>query len=114
MAVALLAQGKAKQDVASELGVRPWTLSRWLRSPVFAAAVHQAQDDALASATRKLESDAGDLLNVLRECALDKGVAPGVRVRAVEVWLTALFRAREMFELNERIQKLEERIGGEK
>ncbi len=55
-AVALLALGNLKQDVAKEVGIDPGTLSDWLQQPRFVGELNKLQLEILESARSKLHS----------------------------------------------------------
>ena len=108
-AIALLAQGVAKQTVAAELDVRPWTVSKWLRDPVFVDGLRQAQDEALGRVARRLTEGGAEMLDILGDIARDKKLSATVRVRAALGWLGQLWRAVELHDLAERIAALEQK-----
>ncbi len=111
LALEALVAGQTKREAAIAGGVQPATVGRWLRDPLFRAALAEAQGQVLGDTTRRMASGARDMLTVLDAVAQDKGVSPGVRVRAALGWLGHLWRAQELHELAERIAALEARMG---
>jgi transposase-like protein len=105
--VAALASGLDKQGAAAVVGIRPETVSRWLRLAAFRDGLRDAGDETLATVTRRLTGGAGDMLSVLESIAKDKGQPAAVRVRAALGWLERTERAMELHELAERIAELE-------
>lgn len=105
-----LVQGKAKQDIAGEIGIRPATISRFLRNPYFVVALHQAQDQALEGISAKMRAGAGAMLDVLEALATDEEESSHVRVRAALGWLAQLWRALELQDMAERMSAIEERL----
>ena len=106
-----LVAGQNKAQAAESAGVKPWTVSRYLRSPVFVAALRKAQDEALGGVTGKMRAGADTMLAVLEALATDTDVAAGVRVRAALGWLAQLWRALELQDLSERVANLETLVG---
>lgn len=108
--IAGLVSGLDKAEVAETLGIRPQTLSRWLRQPLFRHELAQAQDAAVGDVTRRISAGAGDMLAVLSAVAQDKAMPPAVRVRAALGWLAQVWKARELGELTERLAALETQV----
>lgn len=106
-----LVTGSSKQEAADQAGVSPGTVSRYLRDPLFLAALRSAQAGIMAGLTAKLTAGAGEMLGVLAKVATGKIRAPaGVRVRAAGLWLDHLWRAREFMDLSERVAALEKHL----
>ena len=105
--IAALVAGLSKQEAAESAGVRPATVSRYLRQPRFRAALREAQDDALGSVTREMTAGASDMLEVLQSVAQDATMPPAVRVRASLGWLAQVWRAVELHDLALRLDELE-------
>lgn len=112
-AIVGLCAGLSKQAVAADIGVKPRTISRYLRDPLFRAQLAQAQDGALSVVVATMTAGARDMLAVLRAVANDAHMPAGVRVRASIGWLTALIRTREHHDVIERLIALEERFDNE-
>jgi len=109
--IAALASGLDKQDAAAVVGIQPSTVSRYLREPLFCAELRAAQDETLATVTRRMTGGALDMLTVLESIAKDKEQPPSVRVRAALGWLERTHRLLELHDLTERVAKLEAEHG---
>ena len=109
-AIAGLSAGLDKQDVAATVGVRPQTISRYMRDPLFVAALREAQGDILGQVTRRMTDGANQALDVLQSVMKDKAMSPSVRVRAALGWLDQAWRARELNDIEERLADLERRV----
>ena len=84
------------------------TLARWLKQPVFNAALAQAQRAALAGLSRSLVVLA-DKATAALEAAFDDAEAPHpAKIRAADVTITNLLRVAELVDLEARITALEE------
>lgn len=108
--VALLAEGKTYEEAAQEIGVSLRTCSRYASDPMVTAALRVAQDDALGDVVRRMNSGAGDCLDVLREIMRDKAQSGGVRIRAAQVWLEQAFKGRELLDMAKEIAELREMV----
>ncbi len=108
--VAALAAGLTKKEAAATVGVRPETVSRYLRDPQVCAAIKEAQDQSLAQITRRMGAGSNTALDVLQAVMADAAMAPAVRVRAALGWLEQAWKARELSELTERVSELERRL----
>ena len=110
VAISELLTGATQTDVATTVGVKPRTVRRWLVNPMFAAALRDAQDQALGQAARRMSAGVEDALDVLAAVMNDEKMLPTVRVRAALGWLEHAWRAKELGELTERIAAIEEVI----
>lgn len=111
--MAALVSGLSKQEAAATVGVRPETVSRYLRDPCVRAALRDAQGDMLGDVVRTMTAGSRDMLDVLRGVAHDADMPPSVRVRAALGWLEQAWRARELVDLDARIRELEERMAND-
>ena len=108
--VAALVSGLSKQEAAATVGVRPQTVSRYMREPLFRAALAEAQDQGLGQVTRRMSAGATTALDVLHQVMKDSAMPSAVRVRAALGWLDHAWKARELNEITERIGELERRV----
>ena len=106
--VEALAQGKTATEAAQVAGVSERTGRRYSGSPVVRAALAEAQDRALGDVVRRMNSGAGDALDVLAEIMQDKAQSGGVRIRAAQVWLEQAFKSRELLDMAREIAELRE------
>jgi len=107
-AIESLAKGLSKAQAAEATGIRPETISRYMRNPHFVSALRAAQDATLGQVTRRMNAGASEMLDVLVEIATDAAQSPHVRARAALGWLAQLWRAIELHDLAERVAALEE------
>lgn len=108
--VAALAAGLSKQEAAQTVGIRPQTVSRYLRNPLVRVALKDAQSESLGQVTRRMNQGCNRALDILQRVMADGEMPPAVRVRAALGWLEQAWKARELHELSERIGELERRI----
>jgi phage terminase small subunit len=102
----------SKTDAAERAGVRRVTVYRWLRQPAFLAELERATSEAMDALSLALVG-VGDLAIKTLEGGMAAGDASwSVRVRAADVALRHLLRLREMLDLEKRICRLEEQLGG--
>ena len=105
---ALLATGKIP-DAAAAGGVSTKTVYAWLKQDAFKAELRQAESDAMRGLARRL-AGLGDLAADALKDALDPGQPIGIRLRATDLVTArgpALF---ELFNLEERLERLEARL----
>lgn len=104
----LLTQPSVKA-AAQAAGVGYRTLRGWLRQPAFQQALQAVQADALAALQRQLLTLASQGCGVL-----EQSMRPGENVRtrllAVDLALRHLLKFVELQSLEERVQRLEERL----
>lgn len=109
-AVAALASGLSKTDAAASVGIRPETLSRYLRDPHVRDALVKAQDEAFSQLSRRMNANSNQMLDVLIGIAQSDDMPPSVRVRAALGWLDGAWKAWELLTLTRRVRSLEERV----
>lgn len=105
-----LATGQNIGQAAAIAHVTMRTGQRYAQVPAVRLAVRMLQEDALASVTRKLQADGGEMLCIVSEIARDKAMPPTVRLRAATAWLDLAFRATELLDLAQRVAALEAAI----
>lgn len=93
-------------EAAKMVGIHRRTLYRWLRDPVFVAALREAEGEAVATLSRTLAGLGEDAAAALRD-ALKPGQKMSIRLRASEVVIGNLLRIRELVDLENRLTKLE-------
>jgi len=99
------------QTAAVAAGVSRDSIHRWLKEPVFVAALREAERLAIGTAARSLARLATKATTVL-ETAMDDHTAPmSTRIRAADTVLTRLIQLREFSDLEERLTALEDRTG---
>ena len=81
------------------------TLNRWLRQPVFKAALRERREQILAHAVGRIQSTLGEAVDALRDCLSSDSDA--TRVRAATAILDHAYRGREALDVAERLNELE-------
>ncbi len=105
-----LSAGMTIQESASALGISERTARRWYADARVRAALKAVQADALADVTRRMNAGSRAALDVLSDVMNDKDQSGAVRIRAADLWLSHAFRARELLDIEERLQALEKVI----
>jgi hypothetical protein len=108
----LLSQGTIGQAAIAS-NISESTLRRWLKEPHFQAAYSQAKRQILEGTVNRLRSIGDAAVDGLSEVVKDKNSPAGARVSAGRTILEVMFRAVEMQDLAERLDKLEEAMGKE-
>ncbi len=106
-AVSALLHNTKIEDAASEADIDRRTLQRWLSSSSFQVMLHDAQDNAMELAARRLAGLSGSAVNVLDQVMSDEGAPQGVRTRAADLALTNALRFQDAVHLARRVQALE-------
>jgi hypothetical protein len=104
---ALATCGEISQ-AAQAAGVSRDTLYRWLRNPVFQAAMDEAIRSALGDLSRSLVALGHKAVSTMDAAMSDDQASPGAKVRVADVVLSRLLQLRELFDLEERVSQLEE------
>ena len=86
------------------------TAYRWMQEAAFAAALREAEREALLATSRRLVRLGGKAVQVLEDTLGDHEAPAAVRVRAADSVLTKLLQLRETVDLEERIAALEAAI----
>jgi hypothetical protein len=107
---ALLSTGEVKA-AAAEAGISRDTLHRWLKDPVFLAAVRQAEAEALDELSRLLVRLGRTAVATIAKAMSDPVTPAATRVRAADVALSRLLQLRELAQLEARVQALEAAAG---
>lgn len=116
-AIEALLQEPTILAAAKKSGVGQATLFRWLNDPQFAGAYKEARGRMLEGTLTSLQSASADAVKCLREVINDTTAQVTARVSASKTILDLSIKAREIFELEDRITYLEkycEIMGGRK
>lgn len=108
---ALLAQPTI-EAAAETLGINAATVHRWLGDPAFQVAYRTARRDAVQQAVTRLQQVSGAAVAVLVQVMADRSKPAGTRVTAAKTVLEFSFRAVELEDLADRIEALEQQMGG--
>ena len=109
-----LTSGLNQKETAETVGLSRATVNRYAQDPLFQAALRDAESEMLGQLSRRLIYGADDMLDVLAQLAKDQQTPAAVRCRAVQVWLDNKWRARDQFELEERMAAIERKLEDEK
>ena len=107
---ALLTTGEVKAAAAAA-GIHRDTLHRWLKEPIFLAAVRQAEAVALDELSRVLVGLGRTAVATISKAMSDPITPVATRVRAADVALARLLQLRELAQLEARVQALEQTAG---
>lgn len=103
---ALLTTGEVKA-AAAIAGIHRDTLHRWMKEPVFLAAVRQAETLALDELSRLLVGLGRTAVVTIATAVSDPGTPTATKVRAADVALGRLLQLRALAQLEARVQALE-------
>lgn len=109
VAVAGLAAGLTKGEVARQAGVSDRTLRRWLGQDAFRRQVEDARAELISRTVGRLADATTDAVGTLQEL-LGKGTPPATRLGAARAILEMASRYRESEELEKRLAALEEAV----
>lgn len=110
-AISALLEVASIRAAAKQIGMSERTLHRWMLSPVFVAALREAEHAALSGAVRALSGDLDANFRLMRAVRDDSSQAALVRLRAAQVLDDSHRRWRELTVLEERLVELERRMG---
>ena len=106
-AVAAVLSQRTIGDAASEVGVSPKTLRRWLKLPKFKTACLRARREAFSQALARLQQSAGAAVATLLRIMVDPSAPYPCRVRAAAYVLNLGAKALELEDWEDRIAELE-------
>jgi hypothetical protein len=93
-------------EACKTVGITRTTLARWHNSPMFQAALTQAEDAVMGEAGRQLLSGITSALSTLDDVR-QKGKMDSDRRQAAESWVSFALRWREKLDIEKRIAALE-------
>lgn len=111
-ALAALMTAPNVKAAAATCGCGERTLHRWMREPVFKAALQELEGNAIDQAARRLAGLSDTAISALSWVLTSRDTPVGTRLRAATSILDQLLRLHELRNLEERLTALEERIGG--
>ncbi|MDP9355721.1 MAG: hypothetical protein M3R02_10665 [Chloroflexota bacterium] len=107
---ALLTTGEVTA-AAQAAGVSKDSIYRWLKEPLFLAAVREAEAKALDDLSRLLVRLGRTAAATLAKAMGDAAIPPATRVRAADAVLGRLLQLRELATLEARVAELERAAG---
>lgn len=111
-AISCLLQYPTVERAAQAAGVSSITLFRWMKQEDFKTAYEEARRELLTRTIGRIQSAAGEALEVLRGIMNDSTAPISCRVSAARTVLETCFRAAEQYDTREWLQELENKIGG--
>ncbi len=108
---ALLTTGEVTAASAQAAGVSKDSIYRWLKEPLFLAAVREAEAKALDDLSRLLVRLGRTAAATLAKAMGDAATPPATRVRAADAVLGRLLQLRELATLEARVAELERAAG---
>ncbi len=110
-AIAALLQHRTIADAARASGISEKTLWRWLQLPDFAAAYRAARRQVVERAVSELQAACGEAVETLKRNLHCEN--PAVEIRAAQIILEQAIKGVELMDLQERIERLEEKLNEE-
>lgn len=109
-AIAALLLCPTIRGASEKSGIPESSLYRWLRSSAFQEAYREARETSLQQAISMLQSATGAAVGVMLSLMADKKSAATVRLASARSVLEYAFKAKEMQEIEERLQALEQAL----
>lgn len=106
-AIAALLTARDVRAAAAEAHVGERSLHRWLKLPAFSSALREEQAAQLEQVTRRLSHAAGAALDAL-ERGLRSEEPMAQQLRAADIVIGRMLKARELLELETRLVALEQ------
>lgn len=102
----LLTEATAK-DAAAKAGIAEGTLYRWLSDPSFSALLRESRARVLEATLTSLQAASAEAVRALTEVMTDINAKGSERVSAARTILDLTLRAREIFDIEQRLRDLE-------
>jgi hypothetical protein len=107
-AIAALCQEPTTRAAAKKARVGEKTLWRWLNDPAFSEAYQRARSKLLQDTLTAVQAAGIEALETLRDVMAAKSVSASARVSAARTVLEMALRGREVIEVEQRLQALED------
>lgn len=109
--LASLLGGLSVAQASKNAGVTDRTVYRWLSDPSFQAELRRREQEVVERTTRRLLALAETALDGLQLVLEEPGSrGAGVRLRAVQVSLEQFLKFRDVFDIEERLSRLERQV----
>lgn len=109
-----LLEGASQKEAAQRAGVTPRSVRRWLREDgEFKEHWTEARTEALRAVTAHLQRAGLKATGRLERLLEDEAVPPYVAVGCIRTALEMFFKGLETWDIAERLEALERRLGGE-
>lgn len=112
--IAGLLAGRAVKEICEQVPISRSSLWRLRRCEKFQERLKAARQHAFESAVNSLHDSATIFVKTLRDVCTDPKSRDSARATAARSGLDSLFRASELFSIEERLRRLEEIAGGGK
>jgi DNA-binding MurR/RpiR family transcriptional regulator len=112
LALAALIECDTIKEAAKAIGVGEATLFRWLQHKEFQDAYRDAKRKLVDQAITSLQKTSGMAVQVLKEIMRDPSKPASSRVTAARIVLENAVRAREIEDLERRVEQIERRMEG--
>jgi len=109
-AIAALLECGTVKEAAKSVGIGHATMFRWLQDPEFQDAYREAKRYVVDQAISRIQQVACEAVRILQEIMNDEQKPAGARVSAARIVLETAVRGVEIQDLEERIQKLEQKM----
>jgi hypothetical protein len=103
-----LLKSRSVKEAADSSGVSERTLFRFLRDPAFSEHYQRMRRQVVEAAVLRLQADASDAAQVLRDVARDSAAPAAARVSAARLTIELAYKGIEQGDLQQRIGSLEE------
>ncbi len=110
LAILALLTEPTMKSAAEKAGVAEITLWRWMQQAEFKEKYQTAKREAVSHATAKLRQSMTVAIDALVEMAKDKKTPAMARATACRTLIEYGFKAHEMEDLQERVERLEEQF----
>jgi hypothetical protein len=110
IAIEVLGKGGSYGHAGQAARKDPRTIGRWMTDPVFAARVSERRAEWVSQIAGELTASGPDAVMAIRREMVD-APRPSDRLRAAALLLTLGHRFREQYELDQRLRKVETRVG---
>jgi hypothetical protein len=111
--IALLLAGRSLQEICEQVPISRTELWRVRNREEFQARFTEARRQALDSAVNALHDSAVVFVQTLRDVCQDSKARGSEKATAARSGLDSLFKAAELFNIEERLRKLEQVAAGE-
>ena len=106
-AVTAVVASKTYKEAAELAGCSESSVYKWMKNPVFRAAVLERENGLRAASGRRLARDAQSSLDVIHNIMTDEGNPAGLRLQAAKAWQDYLIKTGDITQLEDRVTKLE-------
>ena len=105
-AIGALMSERSQRDAARKVGVSEKTIYTWLQSPIFQAALKDAEGNLLDSVVWRLDAGHSIVLDVIMSL-MQKSKSDATKLAAAVAWSSMYLKYHEMRDIQERLKILE-------